>query len=44
MLRQRLESGLKNISFFVVPSAVAFVVLGDVIVATIYRAGQLYRA
>ena len=40
VLRQRLESGLKNISFFVVPSAVAFVVLGDVVVATIYRGGN----
>ncbi len=40
VLRQRLENGLKNISFFVVPSAVAFVVLGDVIVATIYRSGK----
>jgi putative peptidoglycan lipid II flippase len=40
VLRKRLESGLKNISFFVVPSAVAFVVLGDVIVATIYRSGN----
>src|SRR5258707_12969829 len=40
VLRQRLENGLKNISFFVVPSAVAFVVLGDVIVATIYRGGR----
>jgi putative peptidoglycan lipid II flippase len=40
VLRNRLENGLKNISFFVVPSAVAFVVLGDVIVATIYRSGH----
>jgi murein biosynthesis integral membrane protein MurJ len=40
VLRQRLENGLNNISFFVVPSAVAFVVLGDVIVATIYRGGH----
>ena len=39
-LRQRLENGLKNISFFVVPSAVAFVILGDVVVATIYRSGH----
>ena len=37
---KRLENGLKNISFFVVPSAVAFVVLGDVVVATIYRGGH----
>ena len=40
VLRKRLENGLKNISFFVVPSAVAFVVLGDVVVATIYRGGH----
>lgn len=40
VLRGRLENGLKNISFFVVPSAVAFVVLGDVIVATVYRSGH----
>lgn len=40
ILRQRLENGLKNISFFVVPSAVAFVALGDVIVATVYRGGH----
>ncbi|HTZ57925.1 MAG TPA: murein biosynthesis integral membrane protein MurJ [Acidobacteriaceae bacterium] len=39
-LRLRLENGLKNISFFVVPSAVAFIFLGDVIVATIYRGGR----
>jgi putative peptidoglycan lipid II flippase len=39
-LRRRLENGLKNISFFVVPSAVGFVILGDVIVATIYRSGN----
>ncbi len=40
ILRKRLENGLQNISFFVVPSAVAFVVLGDVIVAAIYRSGH----
>jgi putative peptidoglycan lipid II flippase len=40
LLRQRLENGLKNISFFVIPSAVAFLVLGDVVVATIYRSGH----
>jgi len=36
-LRQRLTQGLQQIAFFVIPSAVAFVLLGDVIVATIYR-------
>jgi putative peptidoglycan lipid II flippase len=40
VLRDRLAQGLKNIAFFVVPSAVAFLILGDVIVATIYRTGQ----
>jgi putative peptidoglycan lipid II flippase len=40
VLRQRLLNGLKNIAYFVVPSAVGFVVLGDVIVATVYRSGH----
>jgi putative peptidoglycan lipid II flippase len=40
VLRQRLAQGLKNIAFFVIPSAVAFLVLGDVIVAAIYRSGH----
>lgn len=40
VLRQRLTQGLQNIAFFVVPSAVAFLILGDVVVATIYRTGQ----
>jgi putative peptidoglycan lipid II flippase len=39
-LRQRLTAGLQQISFFVIPSAVGFVLLGDVIVALIYRSGQ----
>lgn len=39
-LRQRLTAGLQHIAFFVIPSAVAFVLLGDVIVATIYRTGR----
>jgi putative peptidoglycan lipid II flippase len=38
-LRKRLAAGLLQISFFVVPSAVAFVLLGNVVVATIYRSG-----
>ena len=39
-LRQRLTAGLQNIAFFVIPSAVAFIILGDVVVATIYRSGH----
>jgi putative peptidoglycan lipid II flippase len=40
ILRGRLDSGLRQIAFFVVPSAVAFLVLGDVIVAAIYQTGR----
>jgi putative peptidoglycan lipid II flippase len=39
-LRRRLAQGLEQIAFFVVPSATAFVILGNVVVATIYRSGQ----
>jgi putative peptidoglycan lipid II flippase len=34
-VRQRLNSGLRQIAFFVVPSAVAFVALGDVVAAAL---------
>ena len=43
-LRQRLTAGLQQIAFFVIPSAVAFVVLGDVVVATIYRSGHFQHS
>ena len=39
-LRARLEKGTRNISFFVVPSVVAFLSLGDVIASTIYQTGR----
>jgi putative peptidoglycan lipid II flippase len=39
-LRGRLDSGLRQIAFFVLPSVVAFLVLGDVIVAAIYQTGR----
>ena len=42
--QQRLDSGLRQIAFFVVPSVAAFVFLGDVIVAAIYRTGQFKQA
>ena len=32
-VRQRLNGGLRHIAFFVIPSAVAFLTLGDVIAA-----------
>lgn len=43
-LRHRLDEGLKRISFFIVPSAVAFLALGDVIAAVLYQTGKFTRA
>ena len=43
-LRRRLQNGLHQIAFFVIPSAVAFVLLGDVVVATVYRSGHFQHA
>jgi putative peptidoglycan lipid II flippase len=42
-LRTRLDGGLRQIAFFVVPSAVAFLALGDVIVAALYQTGAFTR-
>ena len=39
-LRQRLDGGLRRVAFFVIPSAVAFLALGDVIAAAIYQSGR----
>lgn len=40
ILRTRLNAGLQRIAFFIVPSAVAFLALGDVIAAVLYQTGQ----
>ena len=39
-LRRRLDAGLRRIAFFVVPSAVAFLALGDVIAAALLQTGR----
>jgi putative peptidoglycan lipid II flippase len=39
-LRTRLDRGLRQIAFFVVPSAMAFLALGDVIVGALYQSGE----
>jgi putative peptidoglycan lipid II flippase len=39
-LRGRLDGGLRRIAFFVIPSAVAFVILGDVIVGALFQRGR----
>src|SRR6185436_13927976 len=43
-LRERLDAGLRRIAFFVVPSAVAFLALGDVIVAALFQTGRFQAA
>jgi len=43
-LRMRLNSGLRRIAFFVVPSVAGFLVLGDVIVGAIYQSGRFQHA
>ncbi len=43
-LRARLNAGLRQIAFFVIPSVAAFLVLGDVIVAAIYQSGRFTHA
>ena len=43
-LRTRLVRGLRQIAVFVIPSAVAFLALGDVIVAALYESGAFTRS
>jgi putative peptidoglycan lipid II flippase len=43
-LRKRIESSTKRIAFFVVPSAIAFLALGDVVAGVIYQSGKFTRA
>ena len=44
VLRARLNSGLRQIAFFVVPSIAAFLILGDVIIGAIFRTGRFTQA
>ncbi len=44
ILRTRLAGGLRRIAFFIVPSAVAFLFLGDVIAAALYQSGKFTHA
>jgi len=43
-LRRRLDAGLRQIAFFVVPSAMAFLALGDVIAAALLQTGRFRHA
>lgn len=42
-LRGRLEGGLRRIAFFVIPSAIAFVLLGDTVAAALFQSGEFSR-
>ncbi len=39
-LRERLTAAVRRMAFFVLPSTVAFVVLGDAVVGLVYRTGR----
>lgn len=39
-LRTRLLAGLRRIAFFIVPSAAAFLILGDIVVGALYQSGR----
>lgn len=43
VLQDRLNQGLKQIAFFIVPSVVGFLFLGDVIVGAIFQTGVFTR-
>jgi len=42
-LRTRLDSGLRRIAFLVVPSAMVFLALGDVLAAALFQTGEFTR-
>jgi len=44
VLRARLNGGLRQIAFLVVPSVAAFLILGDVVVGAIYETGRFGQA
>lgn len=43
-LRERMDGGLRRIAFFVVPSAVAFIAIGDVLAAVVFQTGNFSAA
>jgi putative peptidoglycan lipid II flippase len=44
VLRERAVAAVRRVAFYVVPSVVAFVVLGDVLIAGLFRAGEFKAA
>lgn len=43
-LKERVNRGLGQVAFYVIPSILAFVVLGDVVVAALYERGEFTSA
>jgi putative peptidoglycan lipid II flippase len=43
VLRERASGGLERVAFYIVPSFVAFALLGDVVVATLLQTGEFDR-
>lgn len=43
VLRRRLSDGLHRIAFYIVPSSMAFLAIGDVLGATLYQTGRFGR-
>ena len=43
-LRKRLDGGLRRIAFFIVPSSMAMLALGDVMTGALYQTGQFKHA
>jgi putative peptidoglycan lipid II flippase len=43
-LRRRVEAGLRTMAVFVVPSAIGYVLLGDLIIGGMYERGDFVRA
>ncbi|HEX5385369.1 MAG TPA: murein biosynthesis integral membrane protein MurJ [Gemmatimonadales bacterium] len=43
-LRARLDGGLRQLAFYIVPSAVAFAALGQVLAAAIFQTGRFTRS
>ena len=42
-IRRRLDEGLRRVAFYIVPSAAAFLVLGDIIAGVLYQGGAFKR-
>ena len=44
VMQERLTAGLRRIAFFVIPSAVAFLILGDILAGALYQTGRFHHA